>query len=102
MFEEYIPKRIAQLRNAKRVSAREMSLSVGQNKNYIAQIENGQTLPSLPALLFICDYLGIHPREFFDDGTQDPVLLHGLEDKLKQLTPEQLSHISALVEDILG
>ena len=39
--------------NQKDVSAREMSLSIGQNKNYINIIENASNLPSLVGLILI-------------------------------------------------
>lgn len=45
--EKFIKDRIIQLRTQKGVSARDMSLSIGQNKNYINIIENGGNLPSI-------------------------------------------------------
>ena len=38
MYEEDFPLRLAQLRNKKGVSARDMSLSIGQNAGYINNI----------------------------------------------------------------
>ena len=55
-----------QLRNAKEISAREMSLSLGQNVNYINYIENGRNFPSMQGFFLICDYLGISPADFFE------------------------------------
>ena len=40
MYEDFVPERIAQLRTKKGVSARDMSLSLGQANNYINNIEN--------------------------------------------------------------
>ena len=51
MYEEFIQNRITQLRMQRGVSARDMSLSIGQNESYINQIENKKTLPSLQGLL---------------------------------------------------
>lgn len=39
MYEELVAKRLAFLRTAKGVSAREMSLDIGQNASYINRIE---------------------------------------------------------------
>jgi len=39
-YESFVPERIAKLRQTKGVSARDMSLSIGQNVNYINHIEN--------------------------------------------------------------
>ena len=56
MYEEFTQNRIAQLRMQKNVSARDMSLSLGQNNSYINQIENKKALPSLQGLFYICEY----------------------------------------------
>ena len=53
MYEEFTQNRIAQLRMQKNVSARDMSLSLGQNNSYINQIENRKALPSLQGLFYI-------------------------------------------------
>ena len=44
MYEEFTQNRIAQLRMQKNVSARDMSLTLGQNNSYINQIENKKAL----------------------------------------------------------
>ena len=59
-------KRLVELRMNKGVSARDMSLSIGQSPGYINNIENGVNFPSMTAFFFICDYLNITPKEFFD------------------------------------
>ncbi len=68
MKEESFAKRLAELRIAKNVSAREMSLSIGQSVNYINSIENRKSLPSMRNFFYICEYLGITPAEFFNIG----------------------------------
>ncbi len=40
MFEDFFVDRLTSLRNQKNVSAREMSLALGQNESYINRIEN--------------------------------------------------------------
>ena len=52
MYEDFFADRIASLRNQKDVSAREMSLSLGQNSSYINRIENKHSFPSM-RLFFI-------------------------------------------------
>ena len=47
MYEEEFPLRLAQLRTLKGISARDMSLSIGQNAGYINNIETGKALPSM-------------------------------------------------------
>lgn len=102
MYEEFTQNRIAQLRMQKDVSARDMSLSLGQNNSYINQIENRKALPSLQGLFYICEYFGISPQQFFDESNESPVQLAELVDDLKKLDASTLSHISAIVRDILS
>ena len=40
MYEDFVPERLAKLRTQKGISARDMSLSLGQANNYINNIEN--------------------------------------------------------------
>lgn len=99
--EEEFPLRLAQLRVKKGVTARDMSLSIGQNQNYINHIENGKTLPSMSAFFFICDYLNITPSEFFDTDAKNPEKLNTLIEDLKHLDDKQLDTIAALVRGLL-
>lgn len=66
MYEDLFAKRLTQLREAKGVSGREMSLDIGQNSSYINRIENGKAMPSMQGFLYICEYLKVTPEEFFD------------------------------------
>ena len=75
MEEKDIALRLATLRMNKKVSAREMSLAIGQNPNYINHIETGNSVPSLAGLLYICEYLGITMSEFFDFNSSNPARL---------------------------
>lgn len=84
----------------KGVSAREMSLSIGQSRNYINMIENKRAFPSMAVFFYICEYLGVTPREFFDDGNPDPTKLNGIMEGLKKLDDASLTHISGLVEEL--
>ena len=97
MYEEEFPTRLAKLRNNKGVSARDMSLSLGQNPGYINNIETGKALPSMSVFFFICEYLGVSPQEFFDTDTNHPRELNDLIYNIKQLDEEQFNNISGIV-----
>lgn len=101
MYEDQFPLRLAQLRALKGVSARDMSLSIGQNAGYINNIESGKALPSMGNFFYICEYLKISPSEFFDMDTSNPQKLTGLVEKLKKLDDAQLDSITTLVDGIL-
>lgn len=53
------------IRSSKGISAREMSLSLGQSPGYINDIENGKAFPSMQMFFLICDYLDITPVDYF-------------------------------------
>ena len=61
MYEDFVPERLAKLRTQKGVSARDMSLSLGQANNYINNIENKKSLPAMQSFFYICEYLGVTP-----------------------------------------
>ena len=98
MYEDFTKIRIAQLRIKRGVSARDMSLSLGQNESYINQIENGKTLPSLTGLFYICEYFGITPMEFFDEGNADPKRLMEFVETAKKLNSSNLALVSELAK----
>ena len=101
MDEKDFSLRLAQLREKKGVSARDMSLSMGQNPGYINNIESGKSMPPLTGIFYICDYLGITPSEFFDMDTQNPTKLNEIIANLKRLNDRQLDTISMLIRDIV-
>lgn len=101
MDEKGFSLRLAQLREKKGVSARDMSLSIGQNPGYINNIESGKSMPSLSGIFYICDYLGITPSEFFDVGNQNPTRLDAIVNDLKRLNDRQLETIEALLKEII-
>ena len=100
MEEKDFALRLATLRTKKNVSAREMSLAIGQNQGYINHIETGQGTPSLSGIFYICEYLGITPGEFFDIDNNNPAKLNKINDYLKNLDDEQLEIVENLVKNL--
>ena len=84
----------------KGVSARDMSLSIGQNSGYINHIENRQALPSMPVFFNICDYLGISPEEFFSTEKENPALLREITEDLNKLSQEQLHCLAVIIHGL--
>ena len=64
MYEEFIAKRISTLRTNKNVSAREMSLAIGQNESYIIESKT-DTLCRQCNVSFIFANILILPRKSF-------------------------------------
>lgn len=100
MEREAFIQRLAALRIKKGISAREMSLSLGQSPGYINNIENGVNLPSMSVFFSICEYLDISPAEFFDTDNADPYMLSELINAAKSLNREQLEHLTALAKGL--
>src|SRR5215475_8587907 len=101
-YEVFVAERVAKLRQAKGASARDMSLSIGQNVNYINHIENRKAEPSLMGLIYIWEYFGISPSEFFDAENSCPARLKNLVEDMKQLDENELLHLSGFVKEIVS
>ncbi|WP_415066849.1 helix-turn-helix domain-containing protein [Lacrimispora sp.] len=99
-MDERFVARLTQLRIGKGVSARDMSLSLGQSAGYINNIENRNNLPSMTSFFDICEYLNITPRDFFDFDSSNPEHLNDIIKDLQCLSKEKLAHISAIIKDM--
>ncbi len=97
MYKEDFALRLSLLRTQKNVSARDMSLSLGQNPGYINSIENGKALPSMAMFFYICDYLNISPSEFFTKENNSPAKTKEIIENLSHLDAEALNSIAVIV-----
>ena len=100
MYENFLPDRLAELRMRKGISARDMSLSLGQANNYINTIENKKSLPSMQSFFYICEFLNITPQEFFDEGNTDPQRLREFINEAKKLNDNSLSHLLGIMKEL--
>ncbi len=98
-YMEWFPERLAQLRMQKGVSARDMSLSLGQSESYINKIENKRTMPSMAGFFYICEYLSIKPKDFFNEEISAPKATDDFLAALSKLRPHQIEHIIQIVRD---
>lgn len=101
-YLNWFPSRITELRTQKGISARDMSLSLGQSESYINKIENRRTLPSMAGFIYICEYLGITPQDFFTVDSPAPQKSKEVLSELNKLTASQLDHIMMIIKDIVG
>lgn len=90
MDKNYIRDRISEIRTKKNISEYKMSLDLGHSKSYIQSISSGKSLPSLSEFLYICDYLGVTPKEFFDDTVTEPTLVNELYNLTKEMSKEDI------------
>ena len=110
-YTAFFRKRITDLRMAKKVSEREISLSLGKTPSYINQIVAGTNLPEFENFFAICEYFGITPGEFFIEGC-NPIIEkelyqelnkyeNGAEIFLKAIKKINYEHLAALLK-VLG
>lgn len=100
MYEDFVPERLAKLRTQKGVSARDMSLSLGQANNYINNIENKKSLPAMQSFFYICEYLGVTPQEFFDERNACPEALQEFIEEARKLDSRSMSYILGIMKEL--
>lgn len=98
MDELFVRNRISELRTKKGVSEYKMSLDLGHSKSYIQSISSGKALPSFSEFLYICDYLGVTPKEFFDADTKEPQLVCKLTELARNMTTDDLVALITMAE----
>lgn len=101
-YGQWFSGRLSQLRMEKGVSARDMSLSLGQSESYINKIENRRTMPSMTGFFYICEYLEITPQEFFDTNTLSPCKTAAILQQVQRLSPAKADHVLQLLRDLNG
>ena len=101
MYSEDFIARLTQLRLKRGVSARDMSLSLGQNAGYINNIECGKALPSMSVFFYICEYFKITPMDFFESDNPNPEKINEILHDLKLLDETQLNNISGIIKAIV-
>ena len=99
--EEFFRDRLRYLRNERKISAREMSLALGQNETYINKIETGKCSTTIASFFKICEYLQITPEHFFSTETKNT--LYNDKEILKlfhKLTAYQSEYMFAFLKDL--
>ena len=99
-YEKFLSDRIAELRTQKGVSARDMSLTLGQANNYINTIENNKALPSMQSFFNICEFFNISPQEFFDEGSRCPEKLRALTEEARRLDEHTLECFLEIIKKV--
>lgn len=101
MYEEFVRERITQLRLKKGVSEYQMSYDLGHSRGYVYNISSGKALPPLKEFFGICDYFGITPRQFFDDGTKSPELIQKAVEGMRKLDDGDLLMLLGIIDRML-
>lgn len=75
-----------------------MSLDLGHSRSYMQGISSGRAFPSMTEFLAICEYLGVTPRDFFEEENENPRLVSQITAKSKSLPDDDLSLVLSLIE----
>lgn len=97
---EYIRSKITELRVKRGITEYQMSKELGHGKNYIRNIVIGHSRPSITELFYIIDYLGVTPRDFFDEQQEykNPILARSIMDGIKDLSDKDLQLVLQMIE----
>ncbi len=100
MDELFVRQRIAFLRTNMNISARELSLRLGQSEGYINAIENGKSNPSVQMLEYICEELGVSMSDFYDEGNHYPELINEIIKQAKKLDKKSLESVLSVMKNM--
>ena len=100
MEKKDFARRLVSLRMDKNVSAREMSLALGQSPGYINNIENGANYPSMALFFYICEYLDVTPEEFFAEENVHPAKVRALAEAARHLSADQIDRLTAIAREL--
>lgn len=101
MEDKYFGNRLRFLRNERNISAREMSLALGQNETYINKIETGQRSVSMESFFRICTFLKISPADFFDENIKNTTFdTNTVQNLFRKLTPNQAEIVIEIMKEL--
>ena len=96
--EKFFSERMTKLRIQKGVSEYKMRLDMGHSGSYINSIASGKAMPSMGEFLYMCEYFGITPAEFFDEKIDAPIRIAGINEILRELDESDLDLILTTVK----
>ena len=98
MDKSYIKERYAKIRLAHNISARKLSLELGQSTEYINQIESGKNMPSVEGLINFCNYFDISIEEFFEEKFNFPVEYSAIIEELNKMDSIAIKQVYELLK----
>ena len=98
MEYDFIRQRIIELRIKKGVSEYQMSLDLGHSRSYMQNIASGRSKPSIEEFLYMCEYLNVSPRDFFDERKAEPILVQKALDGMRTLSDRDLIFLLSMID----
>ncbi len=96
-------KRLAKARKAKGLTQEKLAEQTGLANNYISNIENNRSIPSLETLIKLCEALAITPNDLLlgVSVASDTYMYHEIEEKIRLCTPKERRLIEEIIALIL-
>lgn len=100
-----VGKKIKDLRQERNLSQYKLAEKADVSQSFLSALEAGKKSPTVETLEKICRALGISLSEFFSRGNPRlfpnlPPYISSLIDELRELTPEQISHLSEFIRSL--
>lgn len=96
----FIRDRITELRLNRGISEVRLSYEIGHSRTYINSVTSGRVIPSITALMKICEALGVSMQTFFDSEEKNEAKKN-IEIWLNSFNREQLSSLSLALEALI-
>lgn len=90
--------KIYRLRKQMGLDARELSLKLGKDENYIEAIERCEFLPFVSDIRDICNYLGYSVDSFFNEENEKDHLIHEIDEELLKCDEDKLLELLYLIK----
>lgn len=95
----FIQDRILQLTTTKgNIAARQISKDLGHNDGYIKDICSHRSLPSMREFLYLCEYFGITPMEFFNEAKRTTPDQQKVINAVYNMSPEDVALLIKIIE----
>ena len=98
---ESLGRRIAQRRRDMGIRQNELAEKLDMSNNYLSNIENGHSIPSLKAFASICVGLETSPDMFLLGTIKTNDVPQSITDNIKLCNDESIQLIDALIQTIL-
>ena len=99
-----IGKRLAELRKRKGITQEKLAEKTDLSNNYISNIENNRSIPSIETLTKLCDALDITPNDVLlgTSLNSDNYMLGELQRKIEDCTPREKRLIDGFISLLIS
>lgn len=91
--------RINDLLNSRNTTMRNLSRQLGFSDGYINQIINNGMMPSLQAVITICEASNMSLCDFFNKSEKYPLEYYKVNEELKKMSVNRLEALYTLISD---